>query len=589
MIAGRAHSRRRGCCLWLVAATWLLLAGAAQAGQVTVHAFLDRNQVQLGDTVTLNIEIDGATHVPAPDVSSLAPDFTVLGTSHNTSISIVNGARSVKSLWAIGLRPLHAGTITIPSLDVDGHATAPIKLVVGAAPATARGGPGDAAFIRVTPDTLTPYVGQQIGLIVRLFYTPNVTSGSLQVPYGHGTNVSVQQLGKGTRYEAQRGGRMYQVLERHYAVIAQHAGPLNLPPVTFTGSMMSNDQFSMFFGNGKTITARAAPIHLAIRARPAASGKGAWLPARKVTLQLAGLPPDGRVQAGQPLTLTLVETAVGLPFESLPEPRLPVLAGVDVYPDRSQDHTGDDGQWLEGTRTRKFALVPQRSGPLVIPAITLPWWNVQTDQAEVARIPAHTLEVVATTGVGSPPASSVPAPAATQAIPAPAQAPVAQPHAPAAQASVPAKAAPSGHWLAWLALALWLATVMLALAWWWLHRRRHAPAGRAAPPAPPPGRHLRQTFFEAARGGDAAGCCAALMAWARAERPDLRAPGDLAAALDSAAQRAAIANLQRARYAGAAAETVDADALLAAFQRGLAWRKATPATKPENALPPLYP
>src|SRR5699024_582583 len=136
----------------------------------------------------------------------------------------------------------HTGTLTIPALSVGGQMTRPLTLTVGAATTSAQGGPGDPVFIRVTPSTRTPYVDQQVDLVVRLFYSPNVASGSLDVPHLKGINV--RQLGKGSRYQAERGGRIYQVLEKHYALTAQHAGALDLPPVTFTGNMAVTNQFT---------------------------------------------------------------------------------------------------------------------------------------------------------------------------------------------------------------------------------------------------------------------------------------------------------------------------------------------------------
>jgi hypothetical protein len=324
-----------------------------------------------------------------------------------------------------------------------------------------------------------------------------------------------------------------------------------------------------------------------VRARPAASGNGAWLPARKLTLQLDGLPADGRVEVGQSLTLTLVEKAVGLPFESLPKPELPTLNGVDVYPDQSQDHTGDDGHWLEGMRARKFALVPQQAGTLTIPAITLEWWNVKTDRKEVARIPAHKLHVLATTGQTAarlPPAvtssAGAPMPARTGSVAA----------SPAAQTAIASPPRSSGHLLAWLALGLWLVTLLAAGGYAW-YRRRHA-AVPAAPAADKAGRSDRkrqhQAFVQTARTGDVAAQCESLMAWARCERPSLHHLGELAAALQPGVQTDVIAGLQRARYASAA-ERPDADTLVAAFDKGFAWRD-TPATPVSgSALPPLYP
>ncbi|HEX7342447.1 MAG TPA: BatD family protein [Rhodanobacteraceae bacterium] len=583
----KSTSMRRA---WLIAAGWLLLVAVAQAGSVSVHAFLDRTYVSLGDTVTLNIEVDGSSQAATPDVSALRSDFEILGTSRNLSVSIVNGQRKVTELWAVQLRPLHVGIIRIPALTVDGQTTAPLALAVKPASAVAQGQAGGPVFVEVQPSTLTPYVGQQIDLDVKLFYAPNVDSGSLNVP--HGKNVRVREMGNGVRYQSELDGHFYQVLEKHYAVTAVHAGPLNLAPVVFQGTMTTAGNFGGFFGQGKSISAQSGAVHLAVRARPAASGKGQWLPARNLRLQLSGLPADGHLMVGQVLTVSLTEMAEGLPFESLPEPRLPALSGVDVYPDQPQDHTGSDGRWLTGTRTRKFALVVQQAGTLTIPAITLDWWNVKTNRQEVASIPAHTFTVIAAAGSSGQTAPGLPASAVSAATAPIAKAPVSH----ATESASVAMARPSTSstsMLTWLALGLWLVTALVLVGVWSWKRRRQRPkaapaATTRAPALATSGRRGYQAFAKAVADGDVAAQCDSLLAWARAERPALRHLGELAQALDSPAQCAAIAALQRARYADAGHGSDAAD-LRDVFKQGLVWRTAPDSATTSAALPPLYP
>src|SRR5699024_2437508 len=134
------------------------------------------------------------------------------------------------------------------------------------------------------------------------------------------------------------------------------------------------------------------------------------------------------------LTLTLTETARGLAFESLPEPALPPLQGADVYPDPTDDDTGHDGHWLKGTRRRTFTVVPRRPGKLTLPPITLTWWNLDKDRAETARVPAHSLTVVATAGGHARGAPSTSLPATPTSTPAPAGS-IAAPATPATRPS----------------------------------------------------------------------------------------------------------------------------------------------------------
>jgi hypothetical protein len=159
---------------------------------------------------------------------------------------------------------------------------------------------------------------------------------------------------------------------------------------------------------------------------------------------------------------------------------------------------------------------------------------------------------------------------------------------PAAQPDTPAGA---GHahdrwrWIAAASLGLWLLSL---LAWWWLRRRARRAAPAPTSPAAPAGdaRALRQAFMDAARGGDASAQARSLLAWARSERPGLHHLGELSAALDSGAQRAAIDALQRRQYGNAQASP--AEDLVAAFADGFAWRRPGDG-EPGSPLPPLYP
>lgn len=562
--------------LLLLLCTAVASAASASAGD-SVRAFLDRNQAQLGDTVTLNVKVSGTTDVSAPDLSALQPDFDVLGTSRNTSISIVNGQRTQSVLWAVSLRPRHVGMLSVPPLQVDGNSTSALTLTVTPAPIAAKGGPGDDVFIQVTLDTTTPYVGQQVGMTVRLFYAPNLTQGSLDQPHADG--IDVHAVGKGTRYQVERGGRRYHVLEQRYALFPQHAGHITLDALHFQGSAMDADGFSAFMGNGRSVQARSAALSMQVRSRPAAAGKGAWLPARALSLDLQGLPVDGQVQVGEPVTVTLTERATGLPSDSLPQPQLPALDGVQMYPDQTTDSTTDDGEWLHGERVRKFAIVPQHAGTLHIPAIKLPWWNVVSDHAEVASIPAHDLTVVA--AVGRPGSAQ---PATLGSTPTPAVARVTGAMGDNDHAREWASTVSPWRWIALVSLGWWMLAVIGVGIWWW--RRRGGPGPTAPPARVDSTRRLRNAFLHTVRSGDVAAQVAALLAWARAERPGLRNLGELSAALDSPPQCAAIAALQRARYADAG-PAPEPEPLAGAFANGLRWRDSPAADT--SALPPLYP
>ncbi|MBU6247424.1 MAG: BatD family protein [Xanthomonadaceae bacterium] len=561
---------------WHTLVAILALSLLPLLAQATVQASLDRNAAHLGETVTLNLHSDSAP-ITAPDLSALAGDFQVLGQSSGTTSSFVNGQRTVDYSYGVALRPLHEGTLRIPSLTIGNEQTRPLTLQVSAPnPADAQvHGP---VFVEARFDPQQPYVGQQVALSVKLYYTTNLANASLSDPAIDGADIN--RLGNDIDYQAQRNGRTYNVIERRYAVVPQKSGELTLPPIQFQGDLLDPNDPDSFLGMGSPVQAQSRPLTLHVRPAPAGWGASAWLPARQLALGMDGLPDaTSPARVGQPFNLTLHLDATGLSFEALPSLILPSLDGATAYPDKPVTGNRVDGGWITGHREHRFAIVPSRAGPLTLPAVTVKWWNVVTDQAETATIPSHTIQVLPAIGAATPPAGAASAPPSAATSAAPEVAP--------ASRVVPAARSP---WM-WIALAvgaLWLLT-LAALLW----RRRGGSVRTVESAGPERGSAVnpaarREAFLRAAREGDAAVRARTLLAWAQAERPGLRHLEAVACALDSDEQRAAIAALERACY-GAAASGPSTAVLEAAFARGFAWRDERTGPPDDAPLPPLYP
>lgn len=562
------------CALLALAALAQAAGSPASSGQ-GLRAFLDRDRVALGDTVTLNIEGAGALS-GTPDLSPLQNDFEVLGTSSSSSVQLVNGNTHSATQLGIALRPTHAGTLTVPSLMIGGSPTPPLALQVASVPGAAQDTAGGAAFLEASVQTASPYVGQQIVYTLRLFYATGLTHGQLDDPQADGAQLL--HLDSDTRYQAQRDGRTWQVVERQYALIPQRAGNIVVRGPDFQGQMLDsnnpNGMFDSFFDDGQPVEARANDLTLDARAIPAGAG-APWLPAQSVQLKLDGLPADGKARVGESLALTLRIDAIGLSAQRLPEPQLPPIDGARAYPDRVQDTTRQDNGGLHGTRTRGFAIVPGRDGALTIPAITLNWWDVAHDRAAQALIPEQVLQVSGGAASGGMPSNATSS-----------ASPLHNMAGPTASEGTD----PLWRGVALLSFALWV-IVLTALAWWWLSRKKRVRATSLDTVAVPraDARHLRQHTLDAARRHDPVACEHALLDWAREAQPGLRHPGQLRDALADPAQRDALDALERARWQSGDV-TAACDGIARAFERGFVWRGGrTNGKRADDGLPPLYP
>lgn len=541
---------------WILVLGLLLIAAPAMA---SVRAWLDRDVIGMGETVTLNIELQGATGAQ-PDLSPLDADFERLGVSSSAQVSIVNGARTASRLFAVALSPKREGLLPIPALSVGGESTAPLVLQV--TPAAVSVGPGGDVFIEVEVDTTQPYVQQQIDYVVRLFFGVTVLDGQLDDPAPE--NVRVLRLGNDKSWQVERGGRRYSVVERRFALTPERSGKIQIAAPVFRGRGMDRNGMGGMFGGGLRLSARGEAIELDVRSAPAGAAQP-WLPAQQVVLEWVDVPAATEVKAGEPLTIGLRLSAIGLGTDQLPDLDLPDLAGATVYPDQDSSRDSTDGGKLVSERVRRFAVVPQAAGVLRVVAPQLRWWDVSSDVERTATAQVLELQVVAATGASE--AATVPPPEVAE--------PIGQ---------------PGGDSVTDTASNLWRAlTLVFALAWiltlGWAWRRREV---RPVPGAAPSPSVVQLPSLDAAlRGGSLREVAQAL----RASAPEHLAAQrtSLAAGLDDPRQAEAVGRLERRLYA---ADPDDDAAILqalrAAFGRGPRWRSH--AAKPRDAepLPPLY-
>ena len=440
----------------------LVLGVLAQVGVVdaAVQAHLSQNPVYLGDTLTLTISTDNGSS-SRPDLSPLQQDFEIVGSGSSSQLSISNGRTASQMQWQIELQPRHSGELTIPALQVGGERSQALAVKVTDAPpaddpkAAAAGGH---VFVetQIDPGSEHPYVQQQVGLRVRLYYDDAVGDGALSDPQID--NAVVEQHGEEQRSTAVRNNRQYHVIERHYAIFPQQSGVLEIPPVRFEGTVMErtgpgrlrsrsdspmqrllqgtplandplfrggvfgNDAFSSMFGAaGQSV--RIFSPSLKLNVRPPAAARTAWLPATALRLHDSWRDAPPQLKAGEPVTRTLTVEAEGLTGPQIPSLDLPAPAGMRLYPDPVDQATHDDGQHLVGISRQTLTYIPDAGGSLTLPPVRIDWWDLTRDTAAEASLPAWNLSVAGGKGATANPPVVAPSSAVVSANP-PAKTPV---------------------------------------------------------------------------------------------------------------------------------------------------------------------
>lgn len=528
------------------------------------RAWLDRDRIAPGEAVVLSVESDQGL----PDTSPLQRDFGVRVAGRDARMDASGGGVRMHVTLRLRLTPRRSGVLLVPPLRVGAESTPALNVAVAmpaaagvgasAPPAKATFAPRGELSIESIPDDPTPYAQQAVGWTVRLYSALPIMSGRLDQPVPDG--AALQRVGDDVQVQREIGGRRYTVVERRYLLVPDRSGVLRVPGATFEGHAVANFFEDLFGRQGDALATRAPVRTLRVRPIPAGAPQP-WLPLHGLTLRYVATPQALAANAAGTVTIEL--SADGASAAQLPTLDLPASEGLQAFAEPPAVRE-DAGRGRPRTvLTRSFALVPTRSGEVVLPGLRIGWWDVAADRARTTALPPLRWQVAPAAGL---PTEPVAAPSAADA-------------AHAAATDVDARV-PRGWLIATVGFALaWLLTLLWALS-------RRAPLRAPAPTQPvtqAPERGDRQALRHALDTGDLGDVLDVLRAQAT---PPAETVDALLARLADDAQRAAVQLAQRARFGdgdGVAART----ALRQAFARGPRWHAAQTPEAP--LLPPLYP
>jgi hypothetical protein len=374
----------------------LTLLSTAQAQEVEIS--LDRNEIARGETVTLTIRIYDQRQGMQLDLTPLTSQFDVLGTRTSSQIRSVNGAVEAWTDYIVTLFPLEEGDLIIPELNINGTATAPMVVTVtNEGPRSNQS--NEELYLEIETNKESVYVQEQLLFTVRLYYTINGIRNPQFTELEMEDSV-IQLIGSPNQYEKLIDGERYGVYEKRYVIFPQRSGPLEVPDILFRGEVTDGSSNFVFRNlNTRRVTAFIEGITINVLERPSAvQSDDFWLPVSNLTLEESWSTDLNSLKVGDSLVRTVTMTADGLDGAVLPPFSPTEIEGLNLYPDPAEiERTFVEGA-IVGTRIEVTSMVPVDSGNIVIPEISIPWWNIDTDQIEATVIPATSLVIATITG-----------------------------------------------------------------------------------------------------------------------------------------------------------------------------------------------
>jgi len=547
-----------------------LVSSAAASAAVTAR--VDRPNVDLNESFTLEIEVDEATN-NEPDLTVLDADFYVGQVSKLSNTSIFNGEIRRSLTWTIGLMPKRTGNQQVPAIPLGTELSNPVTIIVNE-PMNAPPGEAD-VFVTSEVDVDETYVQAQVLYRIRIYRAVATRQPALREPTISGAESLVELAGDEKQYEAVLNGRAYNVIERVIALYPQESGEIQISPARFEARVLRDGRIT----GRKVFESEAHTIKvLPIPAPPDGFPNAAWLPARDVQLSEEWSRPPAELAAGEPATRIVTLSALGQIETQLPAIEAPEVDGLNIYADKPELSRSLESGGIRGVRKDQYAIIGLAGGEVELPAVEVPWWDLEAGAWKVATLRARTLEI---RGVTVPPR---PAPAVAEAAPAEAS-------EPAVMATPEEAIAVVTFWqrATEILAVLWLLTVA---AWWWSSRsgprRPRVPREPQEPPAQKQQAQLMKTARKAASTSDAPTVRQALLDWSRLQWPANapRSMGELAGRVESPLSDE-LRKLSAVSY-GKAASNWDGTALAAAL-RSVTVVAAHSKSAVREPLPPLMP
>ncbi len=300
-----------------------------------------------------------------------------------------------------GARPGHHGRAPLAEYGRRERVQRDEAAAPAAAPAALDAkGEGGRVFLRARVSSHTPFVGEQVVLILEI--SSAVPIYKLEFTPPELVGLKQAQPFVESDYSTNEAGVAYRVHEYRAPVFATRPGAGEIGPASFTCRVKlgatnegGGSMFDDFYG-GRSIPAEGRTQPIRIDARPAPGDGRAPVGETQVSAAIAPV----SVKRGEPATLTIEVQSYG-DDAMIPVPRVAALESFQVVADQPvTDWVAEPAGAFRARKTFKMALLGTRTGEFAIPPITVPYVDPAAGKMKEAASEALTVRVGRSLGAG---------------------------------------------------------------------------------------------------------------------------------------------------------------------------------------------
>ena len=362
-------------------------------------------------------------------------DFEILmGPSSSTSQRTysVNGQRTVSKSYTYTyvLQPKKEGTFTIPAATIvaEGKQMKSNELTIKVLPPDQRAsqsqqsgsqGGGTSAsqtgqisdddlFMVATVNKKKVYEQEAILLTYKVYTTVNLANVSVSsIPDFKGFHTQEVEMPKSNReleLEHYKGRNYRSMVFRQYVLFPQQSGQLEIPSITFEGTVAQRvqnyDPFEAFFNGGSGYVNVQKPMRtpkLTIDVSPLPSGKPASYYGGVGDFSVSSTISTTELTENEAITLKLIISGTGnMKLIKTPEVKFP--ADFEVYDPKVENKFTLKAGGLSGNKVIEYLAIPRHAGNYTIPSVEFSYFDIKSGTYKTLTTPEYALKVAKGSG-----------------------------------------------------------------------------------------------------------------------------------------------------------------------------------------------
>lgn len=365
----------------------LLLHKQLWAGEV----YLSQANITANEYTQLIFETDSEISA-YPDLSSIESSVRIVSQERSMNTSVINGKVSKTNRLIYKIAPKKVGSIVLGPFVWQGENLPEITLSV-----TKEGSSNDIVNNQLSLEAVLPYntiyEGQTV--IYRVKLSDKIGLKEAQMQAGILDKEKIQPYGEPQYFSRIVNGERVNQAQQDYLLTPKTAGIYPISESFVTGFVPDNSvKTKTNFGWGmpsffeqqpmKEVYAYSDALQLTVKARPQSDVKW-WLPAFKVELEEDYKVPD-EVRVGSAIEREITLSAWGVESSKLPPIEVKQDKGYKSYSQKENRFQRIDGDLVESLEKVTVIFVPQNEGKLVLPAVSVKWFDAQEGGFKEARL-----------------------------------------------------------------------------------------------------------------------------------------------------------------------------------------------------------